>query len=331
MPSVTQLPSGRFRAQVYVKGQRDSQVFRTKREAVTWGRIREVELSERASKAPAELHTLDDLLCKFRDEVTEHKRGKVKEKIRIEMMRRLLPVHLSVSDVTPETIKSYRDLRSQTIKPNSVLRELGLLSALFTYAVEELKWIASNPLREVKKPERPKHREVVISWRQVKRMLQEFHYTPACKIDGLAKSIAVLFLFCLRTGARAGEACGLNHSQVFEDYFHVSSKTPAGNRDIPITPKIRRLLDRMRGYDPISVFGINPGSLDAMFRKYRNRAGLEGFTFHDSRHTAATWMVKYGKLNVLELCKIFGWTDPKMAMVYFNPSPRELAARMSGR
>ena len=31
---------------------------------------------------------------------------------------------------------------------------------------------------------------------------------------------------------------------------------------------------------------------------------------------------------VLELCKIFGWKDPKYALVYFNPDIAELAARM---
>ena len=72
-------------------------------------------------------------------------------------------------------------------------------------------------------------------------------------------------------------------------------------------------------------------TLDAMFRKYRDRAGIDGVVFHDTRHTAATWMVKHGSLNVLELCKVFGWTDPKMVMVYFNPPARDLASRMTTR
>jgi integrase len=61
------------------------------------------------------------------------------------------------------------------------------------------------------------------------------------------------------------------------------------------------------------VFGLSPQTLDALFRKYRALAGLSGFTFHDARHTAATWMAQ--KLNVLDLCKVFGWS---------NTSPRAL-------
>ena len=144
-------------------------------------------------------------------------------------------------------------------------------------------------------------------------------------------SVAVAFMFSLRTGLRAGEVCGLRWSDVGPDSCHVSSKTPAGNRDVPLTRKALRLIEKMRGYDPLTVFGIKPQSLDAMFRKFRDRSGVGDYTFHDSRHTAATWMVANGSINVLELCKIFGWTDPKMAMVYFQPSVKDMKKRLETR
>lgn len=46
----------------------------------------------------------------------------------------------------------------------------------------------------------------------------------------------------------------------------------------------------------------------------------------DTRHTAATRLA--GKLDVLTLCKVFGWTSPNMALVYYNPAPGEIARRM---
>ncbi|MFI8143290.1 integrase, partial [Acinetobacter baumannii] len=51
------------------------------------------------------------------------------------------------------------------------------------------------------------------------------------------------------------------------------------------------------------------------------------FTFHDTRHTAATRIAP--KLPLLDLCKMFGWTDPKRAMVYYNPTSSQIAARLS--
>lgn len=74
------------------------------------------------------------------------------------------------------------------------------------------------------------------------------------------------------------------------------------------------------------MFGISSASLKAVFRKYRKRAELEGFTFHDTHHTAVTMIAT--KINVLDLCKMFGWTHPKMAMVYYNPHGSSIAARL---
>lgn len=74
------------------------------------------------------------------------------------------------------------------------------------------------------------------------------------------------------------------------------------------------------------MFAVDARTLDTMFRRARARAGLDGFHFHDLRHTAATGMA--GRVHVLELCKIMGWRNPKMAMVYFNPRPRDIAARL---
>ena len=34
------------------------------------------------------------------------------------------------------------------------------------------------------------------------------------------------------------------------------------------------------------------------------------------------------KIGVMDLCKMFGWTDPKMAMVYLSPSADDIAARL---
>jgi integrase len=68
--------------------------------------------------------------------------------------------------------------------------------------------------------------------------------------------------------------------------------------------------------------------LDTLFRRARKRAKLEGFTFHDSRHTAATRIALSGRVNVLELCKIFGWKSATQALTYFNPTADDLAAKL---
>jgi len=79
----------------------------------------------------------------------------------------------------------------------------------------------------------------------------------------------------------------------------------------------------MRGWDDDLVFGLKTASLDALFRKYRGRAGLEGFTWHDTRHTAATMLSR--RVDVLTLCKIFGWANTTQALTYYNPTADSIA------
>jgi integrase len=135
----------------------------------------------------------------------------------------------------------------------------------------------------------------------------------------------VAFLVALRTGMRAGELCGLTWDRVRED-FCVLPVTKTRPRHVPLTQKALRLIEQMRGFDDSLVFGLKSQTLDALFRKYRARAGLSGFTFHDARHTAATWLAL--KLDVMDLCKAFGWSNPKQAMAYYNPTASDIARRM---
>jgi integrase len=83
----------------------------------------------------------------------------------------------------------------------------------------------------------------------------------------------------------------------------------------------------MRGWDSFSVFGLRAQTLDALFRKLRARARVAGFTFHDTRHTAATIIAR--KVDVLTLCKIFGWKDLKRALTYFNPTATDIAKQLN--
>ena len=67
-------------------------------------------------------------------------------------------------------------------------------------------------------------------------------------------------------------------------------------------------------------------SLDALFRKARDRAMIEGLTFHDSRHEAITRLA--GRLDVLELARMVGHRDLRMLMVYYNKTAAELADKL---
>lgn len=300
-------------------------MLRTKREAEAWASARLAELAD--NRSAAEKHSLEAAIDRYVDEVVPTKRGNQKETIRFKAMKSDLPVRLSMSEITPEVIGEYRDkLLKRGLSAGTVLRYLGQLSSMFETARREWRWIQSNPVRDVRKPRAPDHRDVTISRHQTKLMLKAFGYSPTKPVRTISQSCAVAFLFALRSGMRAGEICGLTWDNVHADYCRLPV-TKTKPRDVPLMDKAVRLLNRMRGFDDVTVFGIKSQTLDALFRRARDRAGLSGFTFHDARHTAATELAK--KVDVLTLCKIFGWSNTSQALTYFNPKASDISKLLS--
>jgi len=305
----------------------DSKTFRTIREANAWASFRENEIRSEAIKPKDEKNTLRALLEKYRDEVSPTKRGTHWEVIRINKFTKDEHLHVDnpLNALTSEVIGLWRDIRLKTCKSSTVLRELGLLSAIFEYARRELKWIKENPVKDTRKPKSIKHREVIITRHQIKGVLKQLKHSKAHKVDSVGQSIAICFLVALRTGMRAGELSKLTWDRVHDNYC-VLNETKTIPRNVPLSKKTMLLINRMKGYDNKLVFGRKSGTLDTMFRRARQDAKLSGFTFHDARHTAATWIVRTKKIDVLTLCKIFGWSDTKQALTYFNPKAHDLAS-----
>lgn len=316
-----------------MQGQRDSATHRTRREAEAWASRRETELREQIRALPGERVTLGEVLRRYADEVSIHKRGERWERLRLGLFAREgLPVDLPVARVTAEHLATWRDQRLRQVTAGSVIREFNLLSAVFEQARREWGLIDSNPTRDVRRPRSPDHRNVIITRAQIRAMLTAMGYRPGQPIREVRHAVAVCFLVALRTGARAGELCGLTWDRAYADHVttpHKTGRTAQSLRTVPIDAKAARLLERMRGWDERLVFGISAASLDAMFRKYRKRAGLEGFTFHDARHTAATWMSR--RVDVLTLCKVFGWAQTTQALTYYNPSAAQIAGMLNRR
>lgn len=318
---------GTWRIIIEVRGQRDSKTLPTRREAVEWGQRRVVELRQVAATPAADRHTLRQVLHRYADEVTPTKRGNAKESLRLRAFeRQLLPLDAPISKLTTADLAAWRDDRLRVNARGSVLRDISLLSAVLETARRDWGWLTVSPMADVRKPAQPDHRERVIAPWEVRRMLRAMGHHPR-QVRTVSQAVACCFLVALATGMRAGELCGLKWADVLGTHCHLAMTKNGSYRDVPLSPVAQRLIQRMRGWDDVQVFGLKPATLDALFRKYRQRAGLDGFTFHDARHTAATRMAK--KLHVLELCKVFGWKQMSQALTYFNASPGDLAKKLA--
>ena len=134
---------------------------------------------------------------------------------------------------------------------------------------------------------------------------------------------------------RAGEICALRWVDVGDGFVRVTGedvgagKTKAARREIPIVYQADSLIKLMSGWDDDFVFGLKSQTLDTLFRRYRERAGMDGVKFHDARHTSATRISK--KVDVLTLCKIFGWKNTKQALTYYNPKVNDIRRMLEPR
>lgn len=330
--------SGTWRVQIEVRGQRDAGTFPTKREASEWAAVRTAELKAAAAggkvgaKLLGDVKTLNDAMLRYKDEVSTNKRGWRWEFLRIDAITTKHPAwpgKRRLADVDTQDLIAWRDARLKEVARGSVLREMTLVGHVLETARKEWGWIAENPMRDVTKPEEPDHRERVITGPEIRAMLRELGWGRKLPVRSVSQAVAHCFLAALQTGMRAGELAGLRWIDVRDDYCTLhAGRTKSGKaRQVPLTVIARRNLEMMRGWDADLVFGLSSQTLDAMFRKYRGRSGLEGFTFHDCRHTAATRLAQV--LHVLDLCKMFGWSDPKRAMIYYNPTGSDIAARLN--
>ena len=335
MATPRKLPSGRWTLQIQVGDVRESNTLNTKREIEHWGAKRTIELRADLGGNAGVNKTLRDALRRYVEEVSPTRRGYRWEVVRLHAFEgadhRPLPILRKLGDLTPQDIALWRDARLTKVARSTVLRDLTLLSAVFEVARREWRWVQVNPVRDVAKPSNPDHRERTITGPEIRRMLRQFDLADTkgangIKIRSVSHSVGMCFLLALQTGMRAGELCALRWDDVFDTHCKVhSGKT--GKRDVPLTPTARRVVELMRGWDDESVFGLKSQTLDALFRRARVRAGLDGFTFHDARHTAATRLAH--KLHVLDLCKVFGWSNTTRALTYFNPKVGDLAKRMA--
>ncbi|OEZ60476.1 site-specific integrase [Duganella sp. HH105] len=326
-----------WRASVAVRGTRDTKTFSTKAEAVAWAAARETEIRSGVNAGPGESKTLDDAFNRYLREVSVHKRGHRMERHRLAAIadhvvagRRLGSLHLS--DVTSDILGQWRDLRLRgTTAANfedkvlgaSVIRELNLLSHVFTTARREWKWIDKSPTTDVRRPKGSAPRDRRISKDEIDRLCVALGFNE-CPVSTKSGAVAAAFLFAIETAMRAGEICGLKRSDIKGSVAHLPRTKNGTKRDVPLSSRALDLIAFLPPGD--TLFGISAASLDALFRKAKERCQIDDLKFHDTRHEAITRLAK--KLNVLELARVVGHRDLNELQTYYNETAEELSKKL---
>jgi integrase len=313
-----------WRAEIWRDGKRESSTHRTKAEAVAWATQREQEI---VAGEPAIIarKTLRDALERYAEEESPKHEGERWDRIRLKKIARDMGdevVDRPLREITSDAIARWRNKRLREVAPGSVAREMGLLRAVLNTAVQEWRWIAQSPAKGVKRPPKTPPRTRRVSDAEALKITAALGFIDDKTPETVSQRIAIAFLFAIETAMRLGEICALTRGNLHKRHVHLPKTKNSDARDVPLSKRARELL-ALLPEDGDSVFNLRERSVDALFRRARDKTGITNLTLHDSRHEAITRLAK--KVDVLTLARIVGHRDPRSLMVYFNPTIDEVA------
>lgn len=323
--------SKRYMAEVRLKGhQPQRSTHRTRTAAKDWVRDTESAILDgrHFKSAESKKHTLGDLIDRFLTQcLAPHPKRKEKQEGLFLWWRKELG-HLLLSDVTSAIIATARDkllaettFRKALRSPSTVNRYLAALSKALQVAVKEWGWLQDSPMAKVSKPSEAAGRHRFLSHEEKQRLLD------VC-LTSTNPNLYPIVAIALFTGLRYGELVTLSWSDIdFRSQSITLNKTKNGDRRvIPLTSEVERILKELptflrqpEGNLFQSSSRSKQVSIRGPFHAALKAAGIEGFRFHDLRHTAASYMAMSGATQG-ELMTILGHRTPQMTRRYAHYS-----------
>lgn len=311
MASIGRLPSGMWRAQVFKAGVRTSRTFTTRAKAQAWATEIEAEILAQ-NRGQIVRRSLRDAFDRAAEAANHH------DRTRLAFLGESIGfADKWLEDITPDDFGRWRDRQLLGVKASTVNRDLNLISGILSSCRDEWGWLHKSPLTKFRRPRNPPPRSRTIRWQEVRRMLRALGWRRAPP-QTLQQEVGFAFLMALHTGMRAAEVLGY---ELRGKVAHLEKTKNGDPRDVPLGARALRL------HALCPAYSVTPASLDALFRKARRRAGLDGFVFHDARRTALTRMAKL--LGPMQLARISGHRDLKILMgTYYAEAAEDIGAKL---
>jgi len=275
---------------------------------------------------PKKVHVSFD---KFKQEYLELTRGdkKPKSSLRDECSLK----HLSktfdgklLSEINPLLIEKYKKTRKEEgAGPATINRELGCLRHMFNMAIAWGK-TQNYPFgfgkNKVKFLKEPRGKDRILSEDEEIRLME------AVRLTTKSQHLEPIIITALNTGMRKGEILNLKWSNVdFKTGYILVEETKNGEiRRIPMNQKLTATLESgkktSKGEYVFSDNGKPYGDVKTGWWSALKKAKIEGFRFHDLRHTFGSRLGMAG-VDIRTIQELMGHKDIKMTMRYSHPTP----------
>lgn len=320
-----------YRVKIRIKGYpSQTATFERKTDANKWAASTESAIKEgrHFKTTEAKRRTLGELIDRYIKDVlpTKPKNAKNQE-AQLQWWKSEIGSY-TLADVTPTLIADCRDKLLDGItrlgkkRSNATtVRYLAALSVTLSHGVNALEWLEDSPMRKVIKPKEPRGRVRFLSKDERTKLL------AACQKSTHPYLYAVVVL-ALSTGARQGEIMNLTWDDIDLNRGRaILHETKNGERRaLPIAGhalKVLRELAKVRRIDTKLLFAGNNPTTPAELRKpwiaALETAGIEGFKFHDLRHSAASELAMNGA-TLAEIAEILGHKTLQMVQRYAHLS-----------
>jgi integrase len=241
-------------------------------------------------------------------------RGYVGTRSRVEHFRREFGSR-QLRDITPLLVDAYVSRRASIRKPATVNRDLVVLRHMFQKAREWGKALDSPVSHQ--KPLRANNRRLrYLTHEEIPRLL-----------SASDEILRPLLIVALHTGLRRSELFALTWQDVDvkQGVIRVVHTKNGERREIPMTDTLRatvQQLPRRLTSDLVFPGKTGKGLVDVRKRFHRalQEAGIEGFVFHDLRHTFAGHLVMAG-VDLVTVKEFLGHKDLKMTLRYAHLAP----------
>ena len=334
-----------FNAQVRIKGHPPvTKTFSKKTHARAW--VDETEASIQAGLylklSEVGKYTMDEAFKRYKSEVSS-------TSIRLTHLKRWQEEigsyfvsalnEIRINDVTSKW--THKGLNGKKLSGSTLNRHLDSLSVVFR-AAKEWGWIERNPVSEAKRYQEPKGRVRFLSVDEQDAMLK------ACK-ESYYKPLYFIVVLALSTGMRKNELRWLNWDDVdLKTGTIILKKTKnKARRRVEVQGLALELLREHAKVRRIDTPFLFPAQRDSQkpncskvsvserpmdFRKAwiaaLKKAEIEDFTFHDLRHSCASYLAMNGA-SLLEIAEVLGHKQVEVVKRYAHLSETHIKGVMA--
>ena len=291
-----------------------SKTFINKKDALQWGREKEIELQRSLIKYKRQKFPVTkELIKKYIDNISIKKRGYEFEKYCFNNFLRTSLSNLPVNQVSTQHLCEYRDYRLKNVKASTFLRELNLIRHFFNILKKEWGYEVDNPCNNLTKPKVFQKRE---------RRLSEYEYNFLVRGNYPQTTLRNIIEIAVETGMRRGEILNIKKEHIKNRTLLIPITKNGHKRIIPLTNRAFYILNNNN-----LPFALSANALRLAWERLKKKGLITNLHFHDLRHEAISRFFEKG-LSIAEVALISGHKDIKMLFGYTHLRPESILSKL---